>query len=454
MDKFINELNDGKVDFLENLSSYNIDSYDRKNTIPELINNCKNKKEILDKVLTIFLEKEVWYDLSYGIFKHIYLDKDYKDYTYFLLHKELVRLEDFESEVIKNLLEQTNWGFDYILNNLEKSNNRTNIIKELVNYTKDKEELYQIILEKIMTFNNQEIRDYFLIVSLNRNILLTEDNIKANLYKNTGDYYYHQEKLPFIEEESLLTQSRLPLFLAIKSKKNDNIKNIIINNLDLFLKVESTNKMEFIEYFYDYLSKETLEKYINIYKLYKTQPTNQTDENLTILLNNNMYELLNDLLKDKEISYLSSGTTTQAFKVGNLVLKLSREKHEINTEKDLFLIVKTATKYIYDTNNNPLLILEIQKYLEKSYNNQKMTLEDINNFFRELDNLGYTLTDPLCCQKSFDNFGFLEDYHDANLVGFNSYEELPEWFKLRPIVLYDVDLVYKKDVEKKKTFNR
>lgn len=45
-----------------------------------------------------------------------------------------------------------------------------------------------------------------------------------------------------------------------------------------------------------------------------------------------------------------------------------------------------------------------------------------------------------------DNFGFLKDYKDATLVGVDSYEELPDWFKKRPIVLYDIDMVsYEKD---------
>lgn len=52
-----------------------------------------------------------------------------------------------------------------------------------------------------------------------------------------------------------------------------------------------------------------------------------------------------------------------------------------------------------------------------------------------------------CLEKNFNNFGFLKDYHDANTTGFKSAEDLPEWFKERPIVLYDVDLVYRKNAE-------
>lgn len=78
-----------------------------------------------------------------------------------------------------------------------------------------------------------------------------------------------------------------------------------------------------------------------------------------------------------------------------------------------------------------------------------MTEQDIENFLMEANKQGLVITDPLCLSKDNDNFGFLKSYKDATLAGVNSYDELPDWFKERPIVLYDIDLVtYKKDQTK------
>lgn len=81
-----------------------------------------------------------------------------------------------------------------------------------------------------------------------------------------------------------------------------------------------------------------------------------------------------------------------------------------------------------------------------------MTDEDIKCFFMELEKQEYVVTNPNCLEKEFSNFCFLKDYHDANTTGFKSAEDLLEWFKERPIVLYDIDLVYKKNAEYVKRF--
>lgn len=39
----------------------------------------------------------------------------------------------------------------------------------------------------------------------------------------------------------------------------------------------------------------------------------------------------------------------------------------------------------------------------------------------------------------------MKDYHDAILVGITSHEELPEWFKKRPLIMYDIDMIQYKN---------
>lgn len=446
----LTELKKGNISFLSSLSYF-----DKENIVSNIIGESKDKKEILNKILPIFRNEGNWYELAYEIFKLIYLDKDFNEYTFYLLHNQLVGLEDMSEVVFKNLLKNTTWGLDYIVDNIINIPNdiffrlKMDII---IQYIGDNPKLYQQTLDKIMSFDSRKVKEQFIISSLSHHIYLDEKIIISSLYKNSDDYYYQQESLPFILEKQQFDFSKLPSYLSFYTKRDEKIKNMMIDNFELFFKIEKDNKMKIIDCLYNFLSKEILEKYNQIYSFYKLKPGLQIDRILTVILNNNMDDFLLEILKDHVVSYIGSGTTAMVFKVDDLVLKLSLTKHDFNTERDLFLIAPTNTKIIYDKDNNPVLILEIQKYLERSYNDQKMTLLDIEKFLNELDKLGYAVTDPNCLNKKFDNFGFLEDYHDANLGKFNSHEELPDWFKERPIVLYDVDLVYKKGYEKKKTF--
>jgi len=427
---------------------------DKSYTINDIFSKGENKEEIFNKIFSKLENKEQCYQFAYEIFKLIYLEDDLKYYTFYLLHNEYIKLEDLEVGDIKKLLEHTTWGFNYVLDNFDSlvyTPNMYKIIIEIVKYSKDKPDIYKMFFEKVMSLTEQQIKDEFIVSSISKHIYLTEDEIMASLYKNPDDYYFKQETLIFCEEE-LLANSKLPCFLLFYAERDKRIKDMMIDNFELFFKAESRSKMSIINYFYDDLPEDITEKYNQFYELYKKMPNNYTNRNLSILINNILGDFLLNLLNDKEISYLSSGSTTQVFRIGDLVLKLSSEKHEINTVRDLFLIAPTTTKIIYDKDNKPILVIEVQKYLEKSYDGKSISTDDVEKFLIELDNLGYVVTDPNCLRKGFDNFGFLDDYHDANLQGFSSYEELPEWFKKRPIVLYDVDLVYKKEYEKKKYF--
>lgn len=440
------ELQKGNIDVLEKL----IHS-DRKVAI-ELIKEVSNKNEILMKILPKFRDEETWYGVAHDIFNLIYLDPKFIEYTYYLLHSEYVMLEDLTDIELNNMLEHTTWGFDYIIDNIETLTEKRKInkmVKVLLEYSKDNKELCKKIKEKLLTSKKQEIRDNFIINSNIDN--LSDNDILSSFYQNPDDYYFKQETLPFYKEEIKLVKSEIPKFLRFYSLKKENIKKLMLDNFELFFETESDSKMRMLDFFIESLDKETKDKYKDIYEMYKKQPTMLIDKFISIMLNNNLLDWLTSFIKDKKVLYLTSGSTTSVFKVDNLVLKLSLEKHQININKDLFLIAPTQTKIIYK-NNEPILIIEVQKYLNKVYKNHEMTEEDIEVFFKQLDELGYEARDPRCLNKSFCNFGFLEDYHDANLGKFSSHEELPDTFKKRPMVLYDVDLVYEKDDPSKKTF--
>jgi len=439
VDEILNQLSNGNINYLLKFS-YS----EQRNIINDLLANYENKKEILNQILPVFKEEDNWYDLAYEIFKLIYLDNDYDEYSFYLLDNQYIMLEDLTMYDIKNILENKKWGFEYVVNNLDsistdvKFSQRMNVI---IKFCNNNYEFFHLLLKKVMTCN-QKVKDQFIISSFANKVYLDEDIIISSLYKSDDD------------SNRKLAISRIPAFLLFFAKQDRRIEKMIIDNFELFFYAEVSSKMKILDYFYSFLPSEILDKYSDVYKLYNTQPNIFTDKSISILMNDNFGVFLLDMLVGKKVSYVGSGTTTQVFKIDNSVLKLSLKKHDFNSEKNLFLIAPTETKVIYDNEANPILFVEIQKYLERKHNGIEMTKDDIDIFLKELDNMGYVITDPNCLEKNLENFGFLKDYHDANLGEFNSHEELPEWFKNRPIVLYDVDLVYKKDCEKKKIFKK
>lgn len=448
------------IDILDELKKGNVSIFtkmttnDKKYTITNLVESSSNKKEILNKILPILRNNGTYYGLAYEIFSIIYLDNDFKEDVFYLLHNQYVLLEELSEEEIKNILEKTKWGLEYILDNIETlrdKNDITRTVKELVDYSKNDINLYHAIKDKLLVVSKQHLRDDFIISSISSHVELTENDILSSLYQNPDDYYYKQETLPFYQEETKLIKSHIPCFLKFHALKNENLKKMMLENFKIFFETESDSKMRLFDFFINELDENIKNKYHDIYELYCEQPTLLIDKFISIMLNNNLSDWLNSFIKDKNFSYLTSGSTTSVFKVDNSVLKLSLEKYELDINKNLFLIAPTETKIIYKS-ERPILIIEVQKHLERTHNNQEMKKEDIDNFLKGLDELGYEVRDPRCLNKSFCNFGFLEDYHDANLGEFSSHDDLPDWFKERPIVLYDVDLVYRKDDPHKKTF--
>ncbi len=449
----LEELKKGNVEILSTMT------YSDTHDIVDLIHNCPDKKQILHTILPCFENKGDYFGIAYDLFRLIYLDSEFKEHTFYLLHHEYIRPQDILVEEINHLLD-TSWGLDYIFHNLEAILMQDDFSKKtcvIVKFIKDKSEIYQQFLGKFLTLSNQDIRDRFIRTLFQEKVDFDLNIILRSFYKNPDEFDYQQESLPFYQEEKNLVFSKLPKFLLFYSKIYPELKKMILENFEIFFQTELCYKMELLENFYTeplfwYHYSNLLSQYRELLCLYLKQPTLDIDRILTTLINYHQEKSVIDILKNQEIKYLSSGTTTRVFQVGNKVLKFSLKKHELATEKDLFLIAPTETEIIYDENNAPVLIVEIQDYLKKEYNGLSMTDKDIEHFFQELSHQGYILTDPNCLEKNNKNFGFLNDYHDANITGFQSAEDLPERFKKRPIVLYDVDLVYKKDAKKVKRF--
>lgn len=231
---------------------------------------------------------------------------------------------------------------------------------------------------------------------------------------------------------------------------NASLKAFLVKHFDEFLDIEVNEKMYFIERLKNSLPKDIKEKYDYLFKIYRVSmlPMN-TLKSLNIALKHNDEGFIKDYVGNEDVSYIQSGSSSQAFKIGeDKVLKFCKLKHMEDTETESFLLAPTERKIIYE-DKKPILYIEEQGYLSKTHNGVYMNDRDLDNFFNELDRQNLVLHDPHCVRRFYDNFGFLKDYHDAQLAGVANYDELPLWFKLRPIVLFDIDLVRKKRVIKR-----
>ena len=65
--------------------------------------------------------------------------------------------------------------------------------------------------------------------------------------------------------------------------------------------------------------------------------------------------------------------------------------------------------------------------------------------FEDFKKHGYYISDPRCLRFCQDNFVFLDSYKDASKGSYDSVEDFPESFKNCPLVLLDVDLIYRYD---------
>ncbi len=355
------------------------------------------------------------HDLEYDIFNRIYYIDDFEDYVVFLLQKGLIGPRQLTHFQIEHLA-TTDWGCSYLLANPNILNNIYYAVEQLV--ANDNFE-YSTLFDAFSACNDYT-KLCFAYYSICYNRPLSDQNIADLL--NSCHY-----SLPdwFIND--------------------DRIKPVIERNFNLFFNFESKQKMAFINMFSDYASSEVITKYQPFLKLYnlRFEIRKQVDFFLSSLILVGEEDKLLACLTGN-VSYLDSGTTTHVYCIEDKVLKLNMHKYCPDTVKDLFLIAPTQAIKITSKKHDFDLAIEIQDNLSKTRHGKTISKHDVRKFLKELDKLGYYTDDPNNLDLKNDNFGYLNDYHDANMTGVDSYEELPKWFKKRPIVLYDIDKVYKK----------
>lgn len=328
--------------------------------------------------------------------------------------------------------------FKILINNLEElrlKDYRT--ISLLTKYCIKHQEYFDDFLKIILKSKNEDIKHAFFTELV---------NVDYNF-----DFSLILKAIKNLDND--INISSLPSTLVDFSYNNTKLRDFLVDNLEELMRMEKHKKMKFFCSLKNYLPSSLKFKYAYLYQLFILSEVPPKMENmLDILLEHQEEDFVKKYVQGKDITFIGKGTTSQVFKIGdNKILKLSMKKHIKSTLTEHFLLAPTEMKIIYDENKEPILYVEKQNLLSKIHDGIPMNEEDLENYFAELHRLNILLRDPHCLRRGFDNFGFLDDYHDATLVGVNSYDELPDWFKKRPVVLFDIDMFTPKLIPKKNT---
>lgn len=407
-------------------------------------NSSEEKTKLLETILPQLRDTDTWDFVAEKIFNQIYLDDRYREYTFYLLTSNLVKPSSLSTKQVKNIIEKTSWGFSYVMRNFELILKGyvypSTLVEILIEYLKRHPESFTSFIEHFLYSPVPIIREELITALVKEELLPNKELIIASLYQNPDDFIYKQETLPFLDKKPPILRSHIP-FLMSRLNKENKYQDILENFYELFFEAESKSKLAFAENV-KYITENIKEKYQEILRIAKDPMVRiSLDLILTTIINAHEESYIIDYIKGQDFSYGGTGTIRKVFKVGeDKVLKFSRSLYDKNSIRHHFLLAPTELRVI-DEKDLPTVFIEKQEYLSDSYNGKKITEQDIDNFLQEAEKQGIVIKDHLCLSKSTDNFGFLRDYHDASLVGVDSYDELPEWFKERPLVLYDIDLV-------------
>lgn len=445
-DIIIAELKKGKIELLELFGN---------NEIYDLFNSIKSqteKEELLSIILPKLKKTKDWYSKIESIFDIIYLNENYEEYTCYLLQTNLEKDSSLTPTQIENLLTKKTWGLSYIMQNLEEIINAQKIYPEplieiIVNQVKDNQDLLNNCINRFLYSKHSRLREEAIFYLAKNNLLPNKELVVAALYNNPADFLNQTDESKVIDKNRDLLLSDLPYLIS--AIKDSDYQVLIKKYYSLFFAAESKRKLHFIKRV-GYISKEIEEKYQEILRLAEDPMVfTNLDFILSAIINANEGDFIIDRIKGKDVEFGGMGTTRKVLKVGDdSILKFARHLYSDENVTEHFLLCPNKLKKI-TVSNSTTIYIEEEPYLSKTHNGRKMTEQDIENFLMEANKQGLVITDPLCLSKDNDNFGFLKSYKDATLAGVNSYDELPDWFKERPIVLYDIDLVtYKKDQPK------
>lgn len=358
---------------------------------------------------------------------------DAKDEILYLLNSKKSMLHLLSPKQLNHLIQVIPEVFDLVLERfLELDLTSEELVRNLTNAVLDNEKHFLTLSERIFKTKSETVISNFI-----HTLAYGSDFSDYNILK------------PFIKNARV---ESIPSIMSNHVYLDDNLRVFLVDNFLELYNIEKYRKMDFIDTLKYDLPDDVTKKYEYLLRLLRASNVPKTTINyLNILLANNEEFFIKDYIGDNEVSYIKSGSTAQAFRIGeDKVLKFAKMKHMPNSIFEHFLLAPTERRVTKDEAGKPALYIERQNFLKQVYNGIPINSDDYENFFNEAKKQRLIIRDPHCVRRYADNFGFLNDYHEATLVGVDDHEQLPDWFKRRPFVLFDIDMVIKDTSNNKK----
>ncbi len=431
-------------------------SRDKKGTLTDeyILKNFKLKPI---SVINFLIDKEEYQGLCFDLIK-----KDYRLLEFYSLLDKIFNNPNAINFVFENL--------DDILTSLK---DKIQFINYLLCYAKhNNKELYKLVAysndlnirNEVMHFLSQEDRDFlrvlyphitdYFVIKENDKVIAKMKEIDVSIIAaNLFDCVFDVELFTEIKEFIFANYHKNHLlgFLAQNDEFEDDLFHFheeIMKDFKRLYRTSFNYKLAAIDKYEEYIPKYEYLELFRILKLFRFQRDVLED-----IFERGMGEDFIHLLKkyfaiseNSTISY-NSGSVTDVFAIGDFVIKFISGIHTFSSIEEryfpCFLVNKVVEEKIYYDEDGKLLgILQVGQ-------RQFRPVEDKNLeklFEEELERLGYFVYDGLIERK---NLYYLNDYHDADI---DDPETLPDWFKENPVMLVDLDLMFrieqKEEVEK------
>lgn len=460
----------GNVDFVHRATLYD------KDTMIHNIRKSQNKNKIINGFLNKLKDSEV----SFCI-KIIYDMEEYKDIALELLKKAGNYF--LKHEEVNNILCKTSWGKEYVINNFyELIDNDEKTIEIIIKYALDNYDKDASFVKFLSLHKDLHIRYLFM-----EYLVTNYPNLINAVYDDITKYltsYTHQEfeqltffpqlmnnkdisdlaiKCIFLDDKTtwlklkeyiLNNYNSNDLAQKLLSFSNSKEKNILLESefkkdSERLFKTSRNFKFSIYRSFSRDVSQKLLEDFYNKIKIFDYNGKIKENWKLSSIYFYGLGDILEkcvdkylSLSKDQSYSYITSGSMSACYRIGDYAFKLCTHKwsYEDVICPDLYLILKNLEEYFVRDDKGIIQAgLEIQKFLTKEAKN--IEPKYFNMFQKELSRLGYYVNDSLINGPCGDNCMLLDSYKDADC---SNTELLPDWFKEYPIVLIDRDRIYEK----------
>ena len=426
------------------------------------------------------------------LFDYIYDIVELKEYSYYLIAKGQVRLEELNSEQVSNMMRNTTWGELFILNNLKKilekdsykkiraivdnvinnddsckrflnrfiydvdSDKRILFVTSLINTNKDilariSFDIDKIILEK----PNDNIQMVLPgVIEEKKPKILPHDNL-ITLLNSFINYKMPDDQIAHLCDKIMESYDKNDVASVLLKTNNATLYKYMVDNFEQLFESSTAAKMDMLTKLRGMLNPEVTNKYHVLLALFNMIDCTGFDchQIFSNVINYNLYDYFKDTIKryydqsvSKELKYLDHGITSYVFRVGDYVIKVGNNRYCPVCPEHYRILKNVERKMVVNEKNQPIFYIEVQRYLEQK--NQEITDDMIYELFVDLKDSGLELTDPCSLRYQHKNFALLENYEDANV----DESKLSPAFKKNPLVVIDVDLIYKRNDRNKKYF--